>query len=62
LLLSFPLIVQCFHQYHQFYLGKFLGIFVVKTALIVQDNLRDAFDGFPVGLPVGFDAAEDSFG
>ncbi len=61
-MLSFPFVVDDLGQHHKLYLGQRFGILVVDPALIAQDNRCDAFDRFPVVLPVLFDSAEDSFG
>lgn len=61
-MLSFPFVVDDLGQHHKLNFGESLCIFVVDPPFIAQDNRCDAFDRFPVVLPVLFDSAEDSFG
>lgn len=61
-MLRFTLVVDDLGQHHKLNFGESLCISVVEPTFIAQDNRCDAFDRFPVVLPVLFDSAEDSFG
>lgn len=58
----FTLVVDDLGQHHKLDFREGLCIFVVEPPFIAQDNRCDAFDRFPVVLPMFFDTAEDSFG